>query len=94
MTDHQQLEQGQRGGWPWFAFLVGLATLILSRTPTQAQTLLAGGLFFLSVFAYFNNPLVVAQRPLDQLTAAHKLSMACGLVGIIAVISAAVMGLW
>lgn len=94
MTDHQQFDQAQRGGWPWLAFLVGFAALLLSRSPTQAQTMLAGGLCFLGVFAYYNNPLVLAQRPLDQLTAAHKLSLLCGLVGIIAVISAAVMRWW
>ena len=87
----KQLENSQRGGWPWLAFFVFFAALLLSHSPTQAQSLLAGGFFFLGVFAYYNNPMTLTQQPLHRLGVAHKLSLLCGFVGISSVVAAALV---
>ena len=91
MKDRQELENSQRGGWPWLAFFVVFAVLLLSRSPTQAQSLLAGGFFFIGFFAYYNNPMALAQRPLHRLGAVHKVSLLCGFVGIISILAAAML---
>lgn len=81
MTDQPVAETEHRGGWPWLGFFLAIGTLPIMRPHNSSEALVSLGLVLLGVFAYFNNPLQLSQRPMDTLTLMHKLSYVCGLIG-------------
>lgn len=81
MTDQPISEIEHRGGWRWLGFFLALSLLPIMRPYNSSETLVSLGLILLGVFAYFNNPLQLAQRPMDSLTLMHKLSYVCGFTG-------------
>jgi hypothetical protein len=90
MTDLQQSETEHRGGWLWLAFFVAVGSLVVPRNDGISQLLFGAGFLLLGVFAYYHNPLTLAQRPAHSMTLAHRLSAYCGIAGIVMVVAAAV----
>ena len=74
----------------WLAFGVAVGSLVFHRNAGISQLLFGAGFALLGVFAYYHNPLTLAQRPAHSMTLAHKLSAYCGLAGMVMVVAAAV----
>lgn len=63
--------------------------ILLYRTQTPVQVLFPASFVLLGVFVYFNNPLLLAQRPTESLTLVHKLALFCGFLGAVGILGAA-----
>lgn len=72
--------------WLWFSALAAFGVLTL----TNGRLLLASGFLLLAVFAFFNNPPAATPSHLPRPTALLGLSWVCGVLGVIAVLAAAV----
>ncbi|MBB1089102.1 hypothetical protein H4F99_11485 [Lysobacter sp. SG-8] len=71
--------------WLWLAALTSFALASLSN----GNSLLALGFLFLGVFAFFNNPLDPTSVPAFKTSISARLSWACGVLGIAAVLGSA-----
>ena len=90
MTDQDKLEEKKhRGGAIWLVACVWIAAMSLFRTQTPVQVLFAASFVLMGVFAYFNNPLLLAQRPTESLTVVHTLALVCGFFGALGIMGAA-----
>ena len=74
------------GRWLWLSGLTAIAVIAHSI----GKPLVAAGMLFLGVFAFFNDPLVPTPSKLTSPTAIKAVSWACGLAGISLIIAAAI----
>lgn len=92
MTD-QENPRGQAfrdsGRWLWLGALTTFAVLGLA----SGRPLLAAGMLLLGVFAFHNNPLGPTSPRHEKPTPLLAVSWVCGLLGIAAIVAAAV-GRW
>jgi hypothetical protein len=89
MTDQENaMDYSSRSSsrWLWLSALTTLALISLNN----GRLLFASGLLLIGVFIFFNNPLSPTSSRFERPTPALALSWACGLIGITAVMAAAV----
>jgi hypothetical protein len=72
--------------WLWLGTMTAFAVFALS----SGKLLLAAGMLLLGVFAFFNDPLLPTPSRLDTPTPLQAASWACGLAGVILILTAAV----